>query len=58
MWIVLALICWTLQGAGGGLVLGLLGPVGRSILRPMQHGLGWLCQVCGLRGAAAYFAAV
>jgi hypothetical protein len=57
LWIVLALICWTLLGAALGLVLGLAGPVGRGFLAPAQAALSGLCRLCGLRGAATYFAA-
>jgi len=56
LWILLALVCWTLVGALLGLMLGLLGPAGLVILAPLRAGLGGLCGLCGLRSAAAYFA--
>jgi len=56
LWILLALLCWMLVGALLGLILGLLGPLGRVVLVPLLDALGGLCGLCGLRGAAAYFA--
>jgi hypothetical protein len=56
LWIMLALFCWSLLGAALGLVLGLLGPLGQAILAPVQNGLAGFCRLCGLRGAASYFA--
>jgi hypothetical protein len=55
-WLLLVLLSWTLQGAVLGLVLELLGPWGRLIVTPLRYGLARLCGLCGLRGAAAYFA--
>jgi hypothetical protein len=56
LWIGLASICWMVLGAGLGFVLTLLGPLGRVLLAPVQNAMSGLCRLCGLRGAARYFA--
>ncbi len=56
VWVLLAVFCWTLLGAVLGLVLTVLGPLGKPLLVPMQAPLVGLCRLVGLRGVAAYFA--
>jgi hypothetical protein len=56
LWIVLALVNWTVWGAVAGFVLGRAGPLGARLLRQAAGVLGWLCRLCGLRRASAYFA--
>ena len=50
-----AVVWWALVGAGLGLGLGMLGPLGRPVLQPMQAMLTGLCDLVGLRSASAYF---
>jgi hypothetical protein len=56
LWLLVALVCWTLIGAGLGLALAFLGPLGQVILAPVQQGLAGLCRLCGLAGLAETFA--
>lgn len=54
--IVLALASWTLWGALAGFVLGRVGQQGAWLLSGLAKALAWLCRLCGLKRAAAYFA--
>ncbi len=56
VWILVVLPCWAVMGAALGAVLGLAGPLGRVLLAPMQGLVAGLCRLCGLSGAAEYFA--
>jgi len=56
LWIGLAVFCWTLLGALVGLVLLLLGSLGKALLTPIQAPLVVICRLVGLRGMSAYFA--
>jgi hypothetical protein len=51
-WVPLVLVCWAGMGALAGLLLYALGPVGRTLLAPVQGGLTWLFRMCGLPGLA------
>lgn len=55
VWSLLAVICWVLLGVALGAILGLLGPLGRLVLLPLQETLAWMCRQCGLKPAAAFF---
>jgi hypothetical protein len=57
VWIVLAVLCWTLLGAGLGLLLSLSEPLRRNVLAPLGQGLAWLCRKSGLKGLADFLAA-
>jgi hypothetical protein len=52
VWLLLTLVCWALIGAALGLVLRLLGPLGRAALTPVQQFTAGLCRLCGLGGLA------
>jgi hypothetical protein len=56
LWMLLAILFWTLQGAVGGLLLRLTGEWGLRVIA----GAGWpfaaLFRLCGLGKAAAFFA--
>jgi hypothetical protein len=52
LWLLLVLLWWTALGAGLGALLYVLGPVGRVVLAPVQHGMEWLFRTCGLPGLA------
>jgi hypothetical protein len=56
VWLVLALVCWAGLGALAGLILYVLGPLGRVVLAPVQQGLAWLFRMCGLNGPADFVA--
>jgi hypothetical protein len=56
LWIPLAVVCWTLVGAGVGALLGLTGPLGRPFLEPLGGVVAAVFRTVGLRGPAAYFA--
>ena len=56
LWIALALVNWTMWGALVGLVLGRTGPSGARILSQAASVLRWLCRLCGLKRASAFFA--
>lgn len=55
VWILLALVCWTALGLLLGLLLTLLGPLGRFVLGPIETVLAGVCRCCGLGSAGAYF---
>ena len=55
LWLIFALACWTLLGAGLGLVLGGLGARGRRLLGAAAAPLGWLLRTGGLAGLASLF---
>jgi hypothetical protein len=57
LWIMFAVMWWALLGLGLGLVLALLGPVGKIILAPAQELVAGLFRLCGLRGLANFCAA-
>jgi hypothetical protein len=57
VWLVLALVGWTLVGATLGLLLSLFPPLRRWLLAPLQGALGGLCRLCGLHGLARACAA-
>jgi hypothetical protein len=56
LWIALALVNWTIWGALVGLALGRAGPSGARILSQAASVLRWLCRLCGLKRASAFFA--
>jgi hypothetical protein len=56
VWLLLALLCWAGLGALVGLLLAALGPLGKALLAPVQHGLAGLCRMCGLTGLADFCA--
>ena len=55
LWIALAVASWTLWGALAGFVLGCTSELGGRLLGPVARALAWLCRLCGLKRAAAYF---
>jgi hypothetical protein len=57
VWVIWALLWWTAVGAGVALILGLVAPWRRAILRPVQDGLANLFRICGLRGLARAWSA-
>ena len=52
VWVLLALITWSLFGVVVGLLCGLFGPVRRVVLEPVQTLLARICRICGLKGLA------
>jgi hypothetical protein len=55
LWILLALLVWALVGGGLGLVLGMLGRRGASVLGSAGTALAGLFRRCGLERAATFF---
>ena len=55
LWLVFALGCWTLLGAGFGLLLGAVGARGGRLLGAAAAPLARLLQVCGLRNLGSLF---
>jgi hypothetical protein len=55
LWFVLAVGCWTLLGAGVGLLLGVFGARGVRLLSEAAAPLAWLVRMGGGRGIAAFF---
>ncbi len=56
LWPLFAVGCWTLLGVVLGIVLVILGPLGKTILNPVQESAAWLFRLCGLRGLANFCA--
>jgi hypothetical protein len=57
LWLLLVLLWWAGLGALLGLALYGLGPLGRAVLGPVQKGMVWIFQRCGLPGLAELCAA-
>lgn len=55
LWVVLALVNWAWWGAVVGFVLGRAGQAGTRLLDQTATALAWLCRLCGLKRAAAFF---
>jgi hypothetical protein len=55
-WIALAALCWTVQGAVIGFVLGCLGRPGAIAVGCMAEAVSWVFRLCGMKRVAAYFA--
>ncbi len=55
LWILTSLVCWLVEGAALGFVLGLLGRAGAAVLAVAGAPLVWLLRVCGMGNAAEFF---
>jgi hypothetical protein len=55
LWFVLAVGCWTLLGAGVGLLLGAFGAQGTRVLNAVASPLAWLMRIGGGDGIASFF---
>ncbi len=56
LWLLTAVFCWVVLGAGLGLVLGALGGLGTSLLAGLARPVSGLLRLLGLSGAADFFA--
>jgi hypothetical protein len=56
LWAVIAVIWWTILGFGCGVLLSVLGPLGRSLLYPVQAFFSGLLALLRLPGLANFFA--
>jgi len=52
LWVLLALFCWACCGAFLGAVLGLIHPLRRNVVGPVQKMVTGICRICGLRALA------
>jgi hypothetical protein len=55
LWVALASLCWAILGGGAGFLLSGLGQRGITFLRAFAVPFAWLCRVCGLQRAEAFF---
>jgi hypothetical protein len=56
LWLIVAAGCWALFGGGIGFLLCGAGPRGARLLAAAAAPLTWVCRLCGMQRAAAYFA--
>jgi hypothetical protein len=56
VWILVAVVCWSLLGAVAGLVLGSAGRAGTRLLTGVGESLSWFFRLFGLKRTAAFFA--
>jgi hypothetical protein len=56
LWVLLAVMWWALVGLVAGLLLTVLGPLGKMILSPIQETVAGVFRLCGLRGLANFCA--
>ncbi len=52
VWVLLALLGWTVCGLAAGIVLSVLPPLRAGVLLPIQRALAGLCRLCGMHGLA------
>ncbi len=55
LWLALAPLCWTLLGAGLGMVLTMAGRRGAAAMALLALPLAWVCRLCRLDRAADFF---
>jgi hypothetical protein len=55
VWIMLVCIWWTMLGAGLGVFLTLLGPLGARIVDLLGYPFAWILRLCGLNRLAGVF---
>jgi hypothetical protein len=55
LWVALASLCWAVLGGGAGFLLSGLGQRGLTLLRLAGEPFAWVCRVCGLHRAEAFF---
>jgi len=58
LWAVVAVVWWSILGFVCGVVLTLLGPLGRSLLYPLQGVLSGACRLVGLARLGDFFSPV
>jgi hypothetical protein len=56
LWILTAIVCWLVEGAVLGLLLGTLGRAGIAAIALAAGPLVWLLRVCGMTTTAEFFA--
>ena len=55
LWLVLAVLCWTVAGGAAGFLLTFTGKMGRQVIDWAAWPVAWVLQTCGMKGLAGFF---